>query len=109
MAGRRYFAGDLGGITEVSASYQQNQKEVRINWSYDPSDHPLIQGQDYRFILFRAKEGEPLQRLIQLVRKNPEYIDSKVDEKSTYSYAVQVVYESGKKSALSQETTVSTQ
>lgn len=106
LAGRRYFDGDLGAVSEVRAEYREEENTVKLIWNYNPSEHPLIQGQDYRFVIYRSRDGEPMQNLIQLIRKEAEYVDTKIEEESTYIYAVQVVYESGKKSSLSNETTV---
>lgn len=108
LVGRRYFEANLEAVKDISASYNEDDNAIQLQWVYDVSDHPALQGQDYRYVIYRSFDDQPLERLIQRVDKSENFTDNDIEEGRSYKYAIQVLYESGKKSGMSNEAIVQT-
>lgn len=108
LKGRKPFTKAIGGITTINTAFDEEQEKVKIQWNFTPPTEAPLADLDYRFIIYKAMSDKPMQRLIQLRSKDPIYMDDKIEGEQEYRYAIMVVYENGKKSKLSQETSITT-
>ncbi len=110
QTGRRIFAATVGGVENVTVNLLQaqgNEKaRTQVQWKYEKPGMPPLSTAEYRFMVYRAEGDQALTRYKQLRSKEPDYTDAAVEPGKTYRYALMVVYDNGKKSALSAEKTM---
>ena len=108
QTGRRIFTADIGGVETVTIELQGEGEGARpqVQWTFEKPTVDILAEADHRFMLYRAAGDGELTRYKQLRGKEPVYVDESVDPGTTYRYALMVVYDNGKKSALSQSSSV---
>jgi hypothetical protein len=62
---------------------------VQLNWQYN-------QAGDYFFIIYRAADNEPLQRLQSIAKDNLRFNDINTTTGKKYHYAIQAIHKDGK-------------
>lgn len=90
----------LPPVKNVTGVFDKNAKAFKLNWEYD-------QQGAYKFVIYRATEGELLSMYGSTPGKLRTFTDKKFyrNEKG-YSYAVKVLFPDGTESALSDKVTV---
>lgn len=83
---------EMPGIEKLKAEYDRKDKNVKLQWNYN-------QKGEYEFVLFRAKDAQPLQAYKKLAATNNAFEET--TEAGIYNYAVKVIYASGAESSLS--------
>lgn len=100
LQGRRYFEKELGSVENLLA--EEVDKKIRLSWSYLNQEDDHLKDEDYRFQVYRSVDGQPIKRYLQLVSKDTTFEDDEVETGIEYVYAIQVIFESGKSSDLSE-------
>jgi len=91
---------EMPGVETLKAEYDRKDKNVKLQWKYN-------QKGEYEFVLFRAKDSQPLQPYKKLGGDKNAFEEASVA--GTYNYAIKVIYATGAESALSTPVTVDAQ
>ncbi len=85
-------------VTRLRARYDARQRAIQLTWSY-------THARPHWFVVFRAVEDQPLRRY-QSAGRFTQFLDMDLIGPGTYRYAVQVYFEDGGISPLSEPVTV---
>ena len=106
VKGRRWFSDELLLVTGLTAALDAEKKSVIIKWTYSPPSEGLLNGETYRFFLYRAVGDGPMERFRQIAGETYDYIDARLIKDQPLHYAVKVVFRDGKTSPMSDIVTV---
>ena len=93
VTARPYDTGIRPGIEALDVD-AENGGDVRLSWTY-----PKAAEGPYWFIVYRAQGEDDLRRY--LTSEEPAFVDPSTNAEDAYRYAVQVMYEDGGQSRLS--------
>jgi fibronectin type 3 domain-containing protein len=98
---RPYDTGVRPPIEKLTARYDEKKKEIALRWSYQPRKK-----ESYFFLIYRAARGASLTKYRSVESAQTSFADTGLLGSGLYSYAVQVVTESGGASPISDKVQV---
>jgi fibronectin type 3 domain-containing protein len=98
---RPYDTGLRPQVENLTAQYDEKEKQIALHWSYRPRKQ-----ENYFFIIYRAARGAALAKYRSIESAKTSFIDTDLIGPGLYRYAVQVVTENGGASPLSSEAEV---
>jgi fibronectin type 3 domain-containing protein len=106
VKGRRWFGGKIPTVDDLQLTYNSSTQELQLRWTFERPKYDLLEGVNYLFYIYRSIGDNPLLRYRIIDGQNTSFSDLKVKEGEQYNYAIKVVFQNGKGSALSDTVSV---
>lgn len=106
VKGRRWFGEEILTVEDLQPTYNSNTQKIQLRWTFEPPKYDILQGINHLFYIYRSVGNDALLRYRIIDGQNTSFSDLKVKEGEQYNYAVKVVFQNGKGSALSDTVSV---
>ncbi len=102
LSGKMTYSSDKIKVESLTLNYNEEQKQVQIEWAYNPPEIMPPGASSFEFYLFRSKGGEKVSKFTKTDASTSQYLDTKLSKNALHNYAIMVVYDNGFRGALSE-------
>ena len=104
VSARPYDTGVRPGVQDLETQYDEKSGSVKLLWKY-----PKPPKENYWFVVYRGIDNNPITEYSSVLANSTIFVDSYIDSKKKYTYAIRVMTDAGGQSALSTHAVVATQ